>query len=86
MPKSVSKLCCDVVSRRCTAHESTHDVKIPGFNNENETKNTKKTGLMILVLSALCLSQKTSLFDNTCPSSISISLVNHLNSKCDIRL
>ena len=42
------------LSRSCTAHKSTHDVlTIPGFNNENETKNYKITGLTILVLFAL---------------------------------
>ena len=53
------------MSRSCTAHKSTHDVQtIPGFNNENETKKYKITGLTILVLFA-CVSSKTSLFHNT---------------------
>ena len=42
------------LSRSCTAHKSTHDVlTIPGFNNENVTKNYKITGLTILVVFAL---------------------------------
>lgn len=74
------------MSRSCTAHKSTQDVQtIPGFNNENETTNYKITGLTILVLFALCL-LKTSLFHNTPLSPITILLVNHLNTKSDIRL
>ena len=42
------------LSRSCTAHKSTHDaLTIPGFNNENVTKNYKITGLTILVVFAL---------------------------------
>jgi len=75
-----------LVSRSRTAHKSTHDVQtIPGFNNENKTKNYKITGLTILVLFALCLLKNLSIsqyssvsyYNFTCQSS---------ETKCDIPL